>query len=138
MKRVWLVIPDTNFLFIPGQFGVDIISELERILDVNYKIVIPNVVLEELKTILKEGKLRGKDLIAARMALKLAERFPTVYIGEFMSKTTDELIYEFAISNDNVIVCTNDKQLRKRLREAGVPVVFLRQKKRLELEGMLG
>ncbi|WP_430515187.1 PIN domain-containing protein [Pyrococcus woesei] len=138
MKRVWLVIPDTNFLFIPGQFGVDIISELERILDVNYKIVIPNVVLEELKTILKEGKLRGKDLIAARMALKLAERFPTVYIGEFMSKTTDELIYEFAISNDNVIVCTNDKQLRKRLREAGVPVVFLRQKKKLELEGMLG
>ncbi|AAL81840.1 nucleotide-binding protein [Pyrococcus furiosus DSM 3638] len=138
MKRVWLVIPDTNFLFIPGQFGVDIISELERILDVNYKIVIPNIVLEELKTILREGKLRGKDLIAARMALKLAERFPTIYVGDFMSKTTDELIYEFAISNDNVIVCTNDKQLRKRLREAGVPVVFLRQKKKLELEGMLG
>ncbi|AMM54472.1 PIN domain-containing protein [Pyrococcus kukulkanii] len=137
MRKVWLVLPDTNFLFIPGQFGVDIISEFDRILDVKYQVAIPNVVLEELKTIIKEGKVRGKDLMAARMALKLAERFPVVYIGEFMSKTTDELLYEYAIANDNVIVCTNDKKLRKRLREAGVPVIFLRQKKKLELEGML-
>jgi len=137
MRKVWLVLPDTNFLFIPGQFGVDIISEFNRILDVKYQVAIPNVVLEELKTIIKEGKVRGKDLMAARMALKLAERFPVVYIGEFMSKTTDELLYEYAIANDNVIVCTNDKKLRKRLREAGVPVIFLRQKKKLELEGML-
>ncbi|MFA4661878.1 PIN domain-containing protein [Pyrococcus kukulkanii] len=137
MRKVWLVLPDTNFLFIPGQFGVDIISEFDRILDVKYQVAIPNVVLEELKTIIKEGKVRGKDLMAARMALKLAERFPVVYIGEFMSKTTDELLYGYAIANDNVIVCTNDKKLRKRLREAGVPVIFLRQKKKLELEGML-
>ncbi|MFA4639424.1 PIN domain-containing protein [Pyrococcus kukulkanii] len=137
MRKVWLVLPDTNFLFIPGQFGVDIISEFDRILDVKYQVAIPNVVLEELKTIIKEGKVRGKDLMAARMALKIAERFPVVYIGEFMSKTTDELLYEYAIANDNVIVCTNDRKLRKRLREAGVPVIFLRQKKKLELEGML-
>ncbi|AFK23170.1 PIN domain-containing protein [Pyrococcus sp. ST04] len=137
MRKIWLVLPDTNFLFIPGQFGVDIISEFERILDVKYKVMIPNVVLEELKTIIKEGKVKGKDLVAARMALKIAERFPVIYIGEFMSKTTDELLYEYAITNDNVIVCTNDRRLRKRLREAGVPVIFLRQKKKLELEGIL-
>ncbi|AEC51220.1 hypothetical protein PNA2_0302 [Pyrococcus sp. NA2] len=137
MKKVWIVIPDTNFLFIPGQFNVDIISEFERILDVKYQVAIPNVVVEEIKKIIEEGKVRGRDLIAARMALKIAERFPTIYIGEFLSKPTDELIYDYAITHDNVIVCTNDKKLRKRLREAGVPVIFLRQKKKLEIEGML-
>ncbi|NIU39058.1 hypothetical protein GWN65_03535, partial [Candidatus Bathyarchaeota archaeon] len=32
-------------------------------------------------------------------------------------------------------VATNDRELRKRLRNLGVPVIFLRQRHRLELEG---
>ncbi|HIP74959.1 MAG TPA: nucleotide-binding protein, partial [Thermococcus paralvinellae] len=45
---------------------------------------------------------------------------------------------EFAVKNPNVVVCTNDKLLKKKLRERGIPVVYLRQKKILELEGVLG
>ncbi|WP_297551214.1 PIN domain-containing protein [Thermococcus sp.] len=135
MGREWLVVPDTNFLLVPGQFGVDIISELNRILDVKFRIVIPNVVLDELDVI--ERKTRGKDLLAVRMAKKLAERFETVEIGRFGEKPIDDQIYEFAVGNERVIVCTNDKGLKKRLREKGVPVVYLRSKKILELEGML-
>ncbi|WP_297466689.1 PIN domain-containing protein [Thermococcus sp.] len=135
MGREWLVVPDTNFLLVPGQFGVDIISELNRILDVKFRIVVPNVVLDELDVI--ERKTRGKDLLAVRMAKKLAERFETVEIGRFGEKPIDDQIYEFAVGNERVIVCTNDKGLKKRLREKGVPVVYLRSKKILELEGML-
>jgi len=134
-KNEWLVVPDTNFLLVPGQFGVDIIGELNRILDVRFKILIPNVVLQELDVI--ERKSRGKDLMAIRMAKKLAERFETVEIGEFGRRPIDDQILEFAVKNDRVIVCTNDKGLKKRLRERGVPVVYLRSKKILELEGML-
>jgi rRNA-processing protein FCF1 len=133
--REWLVIPDTNFLLVPGQFGVDIISELHRILDVKFKIVVPNVVLDELNVI--ERKSRGKDLMAVRMAKKLAERFETVEIGRFDERPIDDQIFDFAVKNERVIVCTNDKGLKKRLRERGVPVVYLRSKKILELEGML-
>ena len=50
MKK-WLVIPDTNFLLVPGQFGVNIVGELQRILDVNFEIAIPNVVVDELEVI---------------------------------------------------------------------------------------
>ncbi len=135
MGREWLVVPDTNFLLVPGQFGVDIISELNRILDVKFKIVIPNVVLDELDVI--ERKTRGKDLLAVRMAKKLAERFETVEIGRFGEKPIDDQILDFAVKKERVIVCTNDKGLKKRLREKGVPVVYLRSKKILELEGML-
>ncbi|WP_457753223.1 PIN domain-containing protein [Thermococcus sp.] len=135
MRKAWLVVPDTNFLLIPGQFGVDIIGELNRILDVRFEIVVPNIVLDELNII--EHKAKGKDLMAVRMAKKLAERFRIVEIGRFGEKPTDEQIYEFAVKNSNVIVCTNDKLLKKKLREKGIPVVYLRQKKILELEGML-
>ncbi len=135
MGREWLVIPDTNFLLIPGQFGVDIVSELNRILDVKFKVVIPNVVLQELEVI--EKKTRGRDLLAVRMAKRLVERFETVEIGEFGRRPIDDQIYDFAVKNERVIVCTNDKALRRRLREKGIPVVYLRSKKILELEGML-
>ncbi|WP_297074052.1 PIN domain-containing protein [Thermococcus sp.] len=135
MRREWIVIPDTNFLLVPGQFGVDIISELNRVLDVRFRIVIPNVVLDELSVI--ERKTRGKDLLAVRMAKKLAERFETIEISRFGEKPIDDQIYDFAVSNERVIVCTNDKGLKKRLRERGIPVVYLRSKKILELEGML-
>ena len=135
MRGEWLVVPDTNFLLVPGQFGVDIISELNRILDVKFRIVVPNVVLQELDVI--EKKTRGKDLLAVRMAKKLAERFETIEIGRFGEKPIDDQIYDFAVNNERVIVCTNDKGLKKRLRERGIPVVYLRSKKILELEGML-
>ncbi|NJE08976.1 nucleotide-binding protein [Thermococcus sp. M39] len=135
MKRVWLVLPDTNFLLIPGQFGVDIISELNRILDVKFEIAVPNIVLDELNVI--ERKAKGRDLMAVRMAKKLVERFKVIEIGKFGEKPTDMQIYEFAVNTPNVVVCTNDKLLKKKLREKGIPVVYLRQKKILELEGML-
>ncbi|ANF22731.1 PIN domain-containing protein [Thermococcus piezophilus] len=135
MRREWLVIPDTNFLLVPGQFGVDIISELNRVLDIKFRIVIPNVVLQELDVI--ERKSRGKDLMAIRMAKKLVERFETVDIGRFGERMIDDQIFDFALNNERVVVCTNDKGLKKRLRARGIPVVYLRSKKILELEGML-
>ena len=135
-RREWLVVPDTNFLLVPGQFGVDIISELSRVLDVRFKIAVPNVVLQELDVI--ERKARGKDLMAIRMAKKLAERFEVIDIGEFGKRPIDDQIFDFAVKNEHVVVCTNDKGLKKRLRERGIPVVYLRSRKILELEGMLG
>ncbi|WP_148882679.1 PIN domain-containing protein [Thermococcus aciditolerans] len=134
-RREWLVIPDTNFLLVPGQFGVDIIGELNRVLDVRFRIAVPNVVLQELEVI--ERKSRGKDLMAIRMAKKLAERFEVVEIGRFGERPIDDQIFDFAVKNERVIVCTNDKGLKRRLRERGIPVVYLRSKKILELEGML-
>ncbi|ASJ03913.1 PIN domain-containing protein [Thermococcus barossii] len=133
--REWLVIPDTNFLLVPGQFGVDIIGELNRVLDVRFRIAVPNVVLQELEVI--ERKSRGKDLMAIRMAKKLAERFETLDIGRFGERPIDDQIFEFAVKNERVVVCTNDKGLKRRLREMGIPVIYLRSKKILELEGML-
>jgi len=134
-RREWLVIPDTNFLLVPGQFGVDIIRELERVIQARFRIAVPDVVLQELNVI--ERKSRGRDLMAVRMAKKLAERFDVVEVGLFGERPIDDQLLDFAANNENVVVCTNDKGLKRRLRERGIPVVYLRSKKILELEGML-
>ncbi len=133
--REWKVVLDTNFLLIPGEFGVDIFSELKRILDVRFRFLVPTVVIQELS--LLERKTKGRDLQAIRMAKGMIERLETVDIGTFGKAPTDKLIYSYATSNPNVIVCTNDKKLKKKLRRAGVPVVYMRSKRILELEGVL-
>ncbi|MEN6290614.1 MAG: twitching motility protein PilT, partial [Methanobacterium sp.] len=55
---------------IPAQFHVDILAELERILPI-YTFVVPSFVIHELENIKKRS--RGKDRIAASVALKLIE-----------------------------------------------------------------
>lgn len=64
MEEVWVIL-DTNFLMIPESEGVDIFSELDRLIDRKYEIVVPEVVLEELNLILENGSSSEKK--AARV-----------------------------------------------------------------------
>ncbi len=54
-----IIILDTNFLLIPAQFKVDIFSEVERICNFRYQLVIIDKTLEELEDIVSETQ--GKN-----------------------------------------------------------------------------
>ena len=60
---------DTNFLLIPGQFKIDIFSELNKY--GKPKLFTLDLVVQELKT-LSTGK--GKDSAAAKLALELLQQ----------------------------------------------------------------
>jgi rRNA-processing protein FCF1 len=122
------VVMDANFLMIPGQFGVNIIGELESILDVKYELIIPNRVREELITLSKKGSLKERK--AARIGLELTKNLRVVNVK---GETTDDAI--ITLVDRNTVVCTNDKLLRKKVLEKGGKSIFLRQKKFLVLEG---
>jgi len=77
---------------------------------------------------MKKGK--GKKKINAKAALKLIKKFET-YSDE--EKCVDNSIVNIALKTQG-IVFTNDKELRKRLKEESLTVIFLRGKKKLELE----
>jgi rRNA-processing protein FCF1 len=49
---------------------------------------------------------------------------------------TDEVIVKTAKAW-NSPVFTNDRQLRKKLRDISVPVIYVRQKSRLEIDGLI-
>jgi len=126
------VILDSNFLFIPSQFQVDIFEELPKLLDQRFDpIILSSTRIELLKKIKKGSpKMRKR----ASLALELAERCHLVDVEQGFEETSDDVIVRVA-TEWKCPVATNDRLLRKRLRDISVPVIYLRQKSRLEMEG---
>jgi len=124
-----LVLLDTNFLMVPEQFGIDIFSEIERIVPDCELVTLKSVILELEK--IREHAGKGRDKIAAGVALKLIEKFNEKIKIVESSGNVDEFILKFSMEN-KAIVCTNDKKLKKRLKKEGIGVIQMRGKSRLE------
>lgn len=129
LKR--FIVLDTNALMMQFQFSVDIENELRRIIDVNYEVVVPDVVVGELRHL--AATLSGKDRGEAIMAIRLAQTFRIVRA----EGPADTGILRLA-EKLNAIVVTNDKILRARLRAKNVPNIHLRSKAFLTIEGHIG
>ncbi|KXB00550.1 hypothetical protein AKJ47_01060 [candidate division MSBL1 archaeon SCGC-AAA261G05] len=122
------VILDTNFLMTPELHGVDIFAELDRLLDIDYELTVPSAVINELKSLTSKGTTSERS--AARVALELASRAKRIETKNSADKEILRLARE-----GKYIVGTNDEVLRKKLREEGIPVIYLRQKSHLALTG---
>jgi rRNA-processing protein FCF1 len=123
---------DTNFLMIPLRFGVDIFEEAERVLNQPPEYYVTRSVLREMQ-LLKRG---AKPSFAKEVGLaeKLAERCGVLDVEVEDDETVDDSILRTAVER-KLIVGTTDSELRERLREAGVKVLILRQRRYLELVG---
>jgi rRNA-processing protein FCF1 len=124
------VILDTNFLLIPGQFMVDIFTEVEKVMQEPFQLCIIDKSLRELNQLAVTGK--QKDRFAARLALALIIQKNLKRLHSFGSKkSVDDIILKKADSN--TYVATQDKALRQALKEKKVRIIGLRQKKYLEI-----
>jgi uncharacterized protein len=114
---------------IPFQFNVDVIDELEKTLP-SYNFVVPSFVIEELEGIKRASK--GKDRIAASIALKIARSQPikTLTLSLKKGEKVDD-----ALLRISQILCTNDRELRERARKKGIAVIYLRQKRYIAIDG---
>ena len=132
-KVVILVVVDTNFLTVPFQFNVDVFSESRMVLEQRVDFVILRSVLNEINKLAETA--RGSDKRAFRIALELAENCKIVDVQDPISEmAVDDQLIEHTAQVGGVLA-TNDKQLRARARGRGIPVLFLRGKKRLVLDG---
>ncbi len=129
MEELWVIL-DTNFLMIPEIHGVDIFSEIDRVIDKKYELIVPVVVIEELKHLKREGTSIERK--AAQIGLELAKKAKRIE----SKKTADEEIIRLAKKKKSV-VGTNDKKLKKRLEEMGISVIYLRQKSHLDISRMV-
>jgi len=128
------VILDSNFLFIPFQFQVDVFEELKKLLNQQFDPVLLQPTYQELLRMAEHGppKLRQQ----ASLALKLAEKCSIVSVETHCGENPDDLILR--VSKEwGCPVATNDRELRKRLRREGVPTIFLRQRAYLAMEGLI-
>jgi len=135
------VLVDTNALFIPGEFGVDIFGELERL---GYRhIIVLKAVMNELDRLRQD--LKGKEKRAANVGYSLLLRYlhgpeqeqmpgrckVTLNEADVGEMNTDDLILEVAVKR-NAAVLTIDEPLKRKLTKAGIVTVYLRGKSRLE------
>jgi len=121
------VIVDTNALMMPSQKGIDLENEVTRLVG-KCEITVPSIVVEEINNLAhRKGKIRN----AARVAQNLMKRFRIVKT----SGAGDQGILEYARKIQGIVV-TNDKELKKELKDIQIPVIYLRGNNHLELNGV--
>ncbi|MCD6480166.1 hypothetical protein J7L65_05210 [Candidatus Bathyarchaeota archaeon] len=127
------VLLDSSFLLIPLEDGVDIFSELERLMGLP-RCLVPRPVIEELRRLREMASPSEARKIG--LALKLAERCELLDVELAEGEDVDDLLVRLA-QELRCPVATKDGELRRRLRKIGVPVIYLRQRAYLEVDGEL-
>jgi len=89
-------------------------------------------VKNELTSISSRG---GEGAAEASLALQLASRCRVVDVTLQEGETADDAIVK-ASEKLGAVVATTDIELKKRLRNINIPVVYLREKSKLEVEGV--
>ncbi|WP_415379658.1 twitching motility protein PilT [Halosimplex sp. TS25] len=116
---------DTNALMMPVECDVRVFEEIERLVSAT-DLLVPEAVLDELAK-LADG--RGKEATAASVGLDLArDRCESVAHDEDYA---DDALVEVAEREDVTHAVTNDGPLKRRLLDAGVPVLSLRAENKL-------
>ncbi|RLI96198.1 MAG: DNA-binding protein [Candidatus Aenigmatarchaeota archaeon] len=112
---------DTNFLMIPGKFKVDVFEQLRGF--GKYSLYTLDLVLRELERLALGS---GKDSGHARVALQMLRKNGVAVLPTDREGHTDMAIRRIAAKR-HYTVCTQDRELIKKLRKDRVPVITMRQ-----------
>lgn len=121
-----IVILDSNAIMMLFEFNINLDEELKRLIG-NYKIIIPKTIYNELKFLSENGKENKR--LKAKPALDLIKNFKLV---DADGKPDDSLI--ILAKKYNGIIVTNDKKLRKDIKNNSLKTIYLRNKSKLVLE----
>jgi rRNA-processing protein FCF1 len=108
----------------PVENGVRLFDELDRLLG-TYEAVVPEAVVAELDELSTGG---GEEATAASVGRDLADRCTVVSTEATFA---DDAVVELADAVDYVV--TNDRPLRRRLRERDVSTICLRGRAKLAI-----
>lgn len=126
------IIIDTNFLFVPAKFRLDIFEEMTKLLGQRVEAIILSPTFQELGKLAKSKSPKTRK--NAMLGLEVAKKCKIAEVERKSGESNDDLIVRIA-TEWKCSVATNDGELRRKLRKAGIAVVFLRQKSRLAVEG---
>lgn len=117
MKKILL---DTSLLVSCANFKIDWQSELERICDFAFEVVVLDRVFDELKSL-------RKDKTAAKLAMAILKHKKIAATKTTGILPVDALIINYAAKN-KAIVATQDLALKRCLRAKRIRTITIRQK----------
>ena len=129
------IILDSNAFFVPIYFKIDIFRELKQLLNRKFEMILISPIKQELE-ILSQKNFSPQDRKNISFALKLALQCKYIEVKKPKEIPIDEIIIKKA-KDWKAIVFTNDIELKKRLRNISVPVIYVRQKSFLAIDGMM-
>lgn len=134
MPRRIGVLLDTNILMLISR-GIDVFTQIEELLEAKPEYYVLEPVIKELEKIIAQGGVKERK--AAKLALELIrKKCRIIEVPLTPGKTVDDLLLEIAFRR-GFIIATNDRELRKRLREMGIPEIYFREEKQLlEAQGV--
>jgi uncharacterized protein len=133
-KEPLKVIVDSNALYVPLEYKIDIFTELQALLNRNIQLILLSPVKRELETLAQKSSPKTRR--NAAFALQMAEKLTLVNVPQHPNEPVDEAILRIA-KQWNAPVFTNDKQLKRKLRDISTPVIYVRAKTRLQIEGLI-
>ena len=125
-----IILFDTNFL-LPFPKNINLEKELDRVFP-GGKIVILNFILDELEGLAKEKGSIGRS---AKLGLQLAQKW-TNMVSAAKGPTVDDRLVA-AAQTLKAIIATNDKGLRKKAKQKGIPVIFVKGFSHFEYDGQI-
>ncbi len=114
------VVLDTNALLSIEELKIDIFEELRGLGYTDF--IVPGAVLEEIEKLSEKG---GKASKASRVALQFIEKLRVV---DSPSGSADDSVIYIA-EREGASVFTNDRELRRRAKSSGIPVIYIRNLK---------
>ena len=124
------ILCDTNFLLIPIRFGVDVFTVADETLNDIASFYVSSRVIDEINLLKRDAKPGfEKELL---FALKMAEHCEI--ISDDSETPVDDSLIQLAKEN-GMVIGTSDSGLRKKARNEGVKVLYLRQRRYLVLDG---
>lgn len=121
------IIFDTNFLFVPFEFKLDIIAQLRTMFTGNYNLFIYEGTIDELKAVERKGDKNKKFL---PLIVKMLKIYDFKIINSEKSYIDEQILDGL---NNKILVATNDKELRRKVWDRGYKVLYMRQKSYLEI-----
>ncbi|MCD6247729.1 MAG: hypothetical protein J7J87_04865 [Candidatus Diapherotrites archaeon] len=125
MARLYKVALDTNMLLYITSHKIDVFAEIRKNFG-NVIFIVPQSVRNELERLRKVNANRAKQVNIAEQLMKKNQ----VKIIKLSNDADNDLL---ELAKQGTIVATNDKELKKRIKDFGGRVIYLRKKKLIEV-----
>ena len=129
INNMRIIVLDTNFLIDIIRFKIDL-DELDRLFLHPFELFTLDSAIRELEKI---SKTKSQESKYAKVALELLKirKIKILKVRE----TPDKAILSLANgkTNENIVVATNDIELRKKLKRLGTKTIYLKSKKQLDI-----
>ena len=132
---------DSNFILVPSTLKIDIYKQLEINFPKTFELVVLSAMFTELEDKIRKYQRKTKLKQEYQLCRAILEQQKYTLIQcerKHPGKLVDDLLLEYAVNSfkkgNDVYIATNDKELRRKCRNHKIKVIFVRQKKFLEIE----